>query len=88
MDIERVKEGVKLRIACDNFINEKRPKIKILKNLSIILSIGAIVVCIGYGIYGKFFVKDESIIIWVIIGLSNFSLLCSNLYSFNHGRVK
>lgn len=54
-----------------------------LKKVSIILSVVAIVICIGFGIYGKFFAKNDDITIWVIMGLSNFSLLCGNLYSLN-----
>ena len=82
MNVEKVKEGVKLRIACDNLLNDNKQKTKVLKSLSIILSVVAIIICIGFGIYSELFAEDENIMILFIIGLSNFSLLCGNLYSF------
>lgn len=61
----------------------REDKLLKLKKVSIILSVVAIVICIGFGIYGKFVAKNDDITIWVILGLSNFSLLCGNLYSLN-----
>ena len=61
---------------------EKDPK-RLLTKISIILSIAAILICMGLAIYSKFAMKDDNILIWIILALSNLSLMFVNISNLN-----
>ncbi|MCM1370654.1 MAG: hypothetical protein NC181_02020 [Clostridium sp.] len=57
---------------------------KTLVKISIVLSLIAILICIGFILYGIFIEKDNDIMIWLVIGFSNLSLLFINISNYKN----
>lgn len=48
----------------------------LIRKMSVVLSVAAIIICVICGIYSKFYTM-----VWVVIGLANLSILFSNLHN-------
>lgn len=57
---------------------------KTLVKISIVLSLIAILICIGFILYSIFIEKDNDIMIWLVIGFSNLSLLFVNISNYKN----
>lgn len=53
----------------------------LIRKMSAVLSVAAIIICVICGICSELFSDDDSIMMWVIIGLANLSILFSNLHN-------